>query len=98
MSRNFYLFTLILISLNSVLSQTSLITTTPITTTSTTTTTTTTTTINTSTPSIQSVPIQNENKIKLIWTPNRVTTTNTRYRINVISKNNTIPSFEYPGI
>ena len=87
MNRNLYLTILsscFIISFNSVVSQTSSIATT-------------TTTINTNTPSIETVTIVNESQINLKWTPNRVTTNNTRYRINVINKNNTIPSFEYPG-
>ena len=90
MSNSFYLVILpcvcFLISFTSVFSQTSSIKIS-----------TTTTTINTSPPSIQSVTIGTGNQINLKWTPNRVTTTNTRYRINVINKNNIIPSFEYPG-
>ena len=101
------------INLNSVYSQTSSITassttststtttytttTTTTTTTTPTTTTTTTTNTNTSPPSIQSVTIGTGNQINLKWAPNRVTTTNTRYKINVINKNNINLSFEYPG-
>ena len=62
------------------------------------TTTKTTTTVNTSTPSIESVTIGNNNRIVNIkWKPNRVTTSNTRYKIYVINKNTDFPLYEYPG-
>jgi hypothetical protein len=37
------------------------------------------------------------NQIYLKWEPNRETTENTRYRIEVIYKDKSIPSFFYPG-
>ena len=84
MNSNFYLFSILsfIISFNSVLSTTTTIKTT-------------TSTIDTLL--IQSVTIVNKSQINLKWTPNRVTTTNTRYKIKVIYKSNIIPSFEYPG-
>jgi hypothetical protein len=49
------------------------------------------------TPKIVNAALLNENQIYLKWEPNRETTENTRYRIEVIYKDESIPSFLYPG-
>jgi hypothetical protein len=49
------------------------------------------------TPKIVNATLFNENQIYLKWEPNRETTENTRYRIEVIYKDESIPSFLYPG-
>jgi hypothetical protein len=49
------------------------------------------------TPQIVNATVLNENQIYLKWEPNRETTENTRYRIEVIYKDESIPSFLYPG-
>jgi hypothetical protein len=49
------------------------------------------------TPKIVNATLLNENQIYLKWGPNRETTENTRYRIEVIYKDESIPSFLYPG-
>jgi hypothetical protein len=52
---------------------------------------------NIKTPKIVSATLLNETRIYLKWEPNRETTENTRYRIEVIYKDKSIPSFFYPG-
>jgi hypothetical protein len=52
---------------------------------------------NIKTPKIVSATLLNETRIYLKWEPNRETTENTRYRIEVIYKDEAIPSFLYPG-
>ena len=49
------------------------------------------------TTEIVSATVLNKNQIYLKWEPNRETTENTRYKIEVIYKNESIPSFLYPG-
>ena len=46
-------------------------------------------------PQIVTATLLNENQIYIKWEPNRETTENTRYKIEVINKEG---SFEYPGI
>ena len=46
-------------------------------------------------PQILNATLLNENQIYIKWEPNRETTENTRYKIEVINKEG---SFEYPGI
>ena len=45
-------------------------------------------------PQIVTATLLNENQIYIKWEPNRETTENTRYKIEVINKEG---SFEYPG-
>ncbi len=52
---------------------------------------------NTNQPDILNATCLNENQIYLKWGPNRETAENTRYRIEVIYKDESIPSFLYPG-
>ncbi len=49
------------------------------------------------TPKIVNATLLNKNQIYLKWEPNRETTENTRYKIKVIYKDESIPSFFYPG-
>jgi hypothetical protein len=49
------------------------------------------------TPKKVSATLLNETRKYLKWEPNRETTENTRYKIEVIYKNESIPSFMYPG-
>ena len=46
-------------------------------------------------PQIVNATLLNENQIYIKWEPNRETTENTRYKIEVMNKEG---SFEYPGI
>jgi len=46
-------------------------------------------------PQIVTATLLNENQIYIKWEPNRETTENTRYKIEVMNKEG---SFEYPGI
>jgi hypothetical protein len=48
-------------------------------------------------PQIVNATLLNETRIYLKWEPNRETTENTRYKIEVIYKDESIPSFLYPG-
>jgi len=49
------------------------------------------------TTEIVNASLLNENQIHLKWKPNRETTENTRYKIEVIYKDESTPSFFYPG-
>ncbi len=52
---------------------------------------------NTNQPEILSATRLNENQVYLKWEPKRETAENTRYRIVVIYKDESIQSFLYPG-
>jgi hypothetical protein len=48
-------------------------------------------------PVIINATLLNKNQIHLKWEPNRETTENTRYKIEVIYNDESTPSFLYPG-